>query len=181
MTYNLAIFCGSSSPKSETLRKEIKSLIDSLSEVNGVNLVYGGAKIGVMGEVAETFLRKNKKVIGVMPRFLKDREVHHESLSEFYETTTMHDRKQKMYDLADGFLILPGGFGTLDELFEISCWSQLDQHAKPICVFNGQGFFNPLEKLLEGMLEDNFITQEHKNIIQFASKALEIRQYLRLG
>ena len=140
-----------------------------------------GAKIGVMGEVAETFLRKNKKVIGVMPKFLKDREVHHESLSEFYETTTMHDRKQKMYDLADGFLILPGGFGTLDELFEISCWSQLDQHAKPICVFNGQGFFNPLEKLLEGMLEDNFITQEHKNIIQFASKALEIRQYLRLG
>ena len=181
MTYNLAIFCGSSSPKNQILTSEINSLVESLSKVNGVNLVYGGAKIGLMGQVAETFLKKNKKVIGVMPRFLKDREVHHESLSEFHETTTMHDRKQKMYDLADGFLILPGGFGTLDELFEISCWSQLDQHAKPICVFNGEGFYDPLRRLIEGMLQDNFITQEHKNIIKFSSKPSEIRQYLELG
>jgi hypothetical protein len=150
--------------------KDIELLIDELlKKRDDLNLVYGGAKIGVMGVVAEKFLNDNRKVYGVMPSFLKKREVDHRSLSEFIETESMHERKQIMYDKSDAFLVLPGGFGTLDELFETACWSQLDQHRKPICVFNPRGFYKHLEAMINSMLDSGFISNDDKEIINIES------------
>ena len=180
MTYSLCVFCGSSSPKSIEILDAIDKLIEKIVKVPNVNLVYGGAKIGVMGEVAEKFLAHQREVIGVMPEFLKNREVDHKNLTKFISTKTMHERKQKMYELSDGFLVLPGGYGTLDELFEASCWSQLEQHKKPIGVFNPKNFYGPMQQMIENMLSEGFISKEHKKIIHFAQSFEEVSHHLSL-
>lgn len=174
MSFNLCIFCGSSSPKNKQIFDEVEKLLDSLLDDKRVNLVYGGANIGIMGMVAEKFLENERKVIGVMPSFLKAREVDHPHLTEFIETETMHQRKQLMYDKSDAFLVLPGGYGTLDELFEAACWSQLDQHKKPIYVFDAGGFFGQLSGLIDSMHKEGFISSSDKEIIQIEKDPLAL-------
>lgn len=170
MSFNLCIFCGSSSPKNIEVLYRVEEMIDFILLSNpSLSLVYGGADIGLMGAVANKFLGSNRDVIGVMPTFLKNREVNHTSLTEFIETESMHDRKQIMYDKADAFLVLPGGLGTLDELFETACWSQLDQHKKPICVYNPVGFFDDLGSILDTMLKGGFISASDRGIIKIES------------
>jgi len=181
MSFNLCVFCGSSSPKNENISLLVEELFDYLLKKNSkLNLVYGGANIGLMGLVAEKFLNYERKVLGVMPSFLKDREVNHPTLSEFIETKSMHDRKQIMYDKADAFLILPGGLGTLDELFEAACWSQLDQHKKPICVYNPDKFFEHLDGMINSMLENGFISKSDRGIIKIESDFSRVSSHLSL-
>lgn len=175
MSFNLCIFCGSSSPKNEKISRSVSELIEAILEKKAdLQLVYGGANIGLMGLVAEKFLENDRAVVGVMPSFLKDREVDHPSLTNFIETESMHERKQIMYDQADAFLVLPGGYGTLDELFETACWSQLDRHKKPVCVFNPEGFFSHLDGMIESMLSEGFISKSDRDIINIESESSRV-------
>jgi len=120
-------------------------------------LVYGAAKIGIMGKVAQGVLDNHGKVIGVIPEFLKLKEVVHLGLSQLITTSNMHERKLKMHELSNGFITLPGGYGTLEELFEIMTWAQLGLHQKPIGLLNINGFYNDLIKMLDRMVVNGFL------------------------
>jgi uncharacterized protein (TIGR00730 family) len=126
----------------------------------GLALVYGGASVGLMREVADATLAAGGSVIGVIPRSLVDREVAHPSLTELRVVGTMHERKATMAELSDGFVALPGGFGTLDELFEILTWSQLGLHAKPIALLDAAAFWAPLARLVDHMVTEGFVPED---------------------
>ena len=130
-----------------------------------ITLVYGAAKIGVMGTIAKTILDKKGLVIGIIPQFLKKKEVVHLGLTELITTDNMHDRKLKMQEVSDGFIVLPGGFGTLEELFEIITWLQLGLHTKPIGLLNVNGFYDHLLLLLETMVRNGFLKMENYELL----------------
>ena len=118
-----------------------------------------------MGVIADEILKRNGKAIGVIPQFLMDKEVGHKGLSEMIVTENMHQRKQKMADLSDGFIILPGGFGTLEEFFEVLTWLQLGLHAKPIGVLNVNGFYDSLFLQMDKMVESRFLKQNNRDLV----------------
>ena len=149
---SICVFCGSSLGNDTDIVSEAFLLGKKLAEEQ-ISLVYGGAKIGIMGEVAKGVLHYNGKVIGVIPEFLKTKEVVHLGLQELIVTQTMHERKMKMQVLSDGFIALPGGFGTLEELFEVITWSQLGLYQKPIGLLNINGFYDELLILLKNMIQ----------------------------
>lgn len=126
----------------------------------GLGLVYGGASVGVMREIADAALGAGGEVIGVIPRALVDREVAHHGLTELRVVDTMHVRKATMAELADGFVALPGGFGTLDELFEILTWAQLGMHRKPVGLMNVCGFWDPLLALVDHTVKEGFVPED---------------------
>jgi uncharacterized protein (TIGR00730 family) len=128
-------------------------------------MVYGGGQVGLMGIVADAVLQNGGKVTGITPEFLADREVHHHHLSEMIVVKTMHERKQMMADLADAFIAMPGGLGTLDELFEILTWHQLHLHRKPIGLLNVNGFFTPLLAMLDAMVKEGFLHEANRSIL----------------
>lgn len=160
----ITIFCGSSTGFDTQFTESAFELGKQLAN-NGFGLVYGGASIGVMGAVAEGFLQHKAPVIGVIPKILKKREVAHFHLTELIETETMHERKAIMMQRADAFLTLPGGFGTLEELFEVVTWKQLDIHQKPIFLFNQHGFYSPLLESLVQMSTAGFIQPDKLGLI----------------
>ena len=170
----LAIFCGSSSPKSEKILQETTKFLQELFANGDYDVVYGGAKIGIMGLVADLALEESRLVYGVMPTFLIDREVDHPGLTDFEVCETMHERKEKMYHLSDAFLILPGGFGTLDELFEILTWRQLQLHHKPIYIFNPNGFYDHLIEHIKKMSEEGLIGKTDHALISPITEAKEL-------
>ena len=133
----------------------------------GIEIVYGGARVGLMGTVADSALRNGGHVIGVLPQDLADR-VGHTGLSETYVVGSMHERKQLMFDLSDGFVALPGGIGTLEELFEILTWSQLGQHTKPCGLLNVAGFWNKLLCFLDHCVEHRFLKKAHRDMLLVA-------------
>jgi len=147
----IAVFCGSSEGNDTKIISEAEVLGKTLANEN-ITLVYGAAKIGIMGKIAQTSLDNRGKVIGVIPEFLKMKEVVHLGLTELVTTANMHERKLKMHELSDGFIALPGGFGTLEELFEIITWAQLGLHQKPIGLLNINGFYDDLINMLETMV-----------------------------
>jgi len=153
---SIVVFCGSSSGADPKFSKEANDLGHIMAE-QGIQLVYGGAKIGIMGKVADGALKNKGKVIGVIPDFLKLREVFHTGLTELIVTENMHERKLKMYELSDGVITLPGGYGTLEELFEIITWGQLGLHQKPIGILNINGFYNQLLAMLLHMVDQGFL------------------------
>jgi uncharacterized protein (TIGR00730 family) len=132
---SLCVYCGANFNGDPVLLKAIQDLAETMALQN-IRLIYGGGSVGVMGVIANEMLKHKGKVTGVIPQFLMDKEVGHKGLTEMIITENMHQRKQKMADLSDGFVILPGGFGTLEEFFEILTWLQLGLHAKPIGVLN---------------------------------------------
>lgn len=160
----ICIFCGSKSGSKE-LQEMAKSLGHFLADKN-IGLVYGGASVGLMGILADAVLEKGGKVWGVMPKSLIDFEVAHKNLSHFYEVPNMHERKKMMYDLSDGFMAIPGGMGTLDELFEITTWSQLKLHQRPIWILNCLGFYDHLLKHLEKTHIEGFVSQKDLSLIK---------------
>jgi len=162
--HKICVFCGSSDGNDETITQAAKDLGRLFSEKN-ITLVYGAAKIGVMGTIAQTMLEAKGKVIGIIPQFLKKKEVVHLGLTELITTQNMHDRKLKMQEVSDGFITLPGGFGTLEELFEIITWSQLGLHAKPIGLLNINGFYDHLLMLLETMVRNGFLRMENYELL----------------
>ena len=163
--HKICVFCGSSDGNDIEITMAARHLGVLFSEKN-ITLVYGAAKIGVMGTIAETMLENHGKVIGIIPQFLKKREVVHLGLTQLITTENMHERKLKMQEVSDGFIALPGGFGTLEELFEIITWLQLGLHLKPIGLLNVNGFYDHLLKLFETMVRNGFLKIENYNLLQ---------------
>lgn len=153
---NVCVFCGSSSGNHPAFSEAAKELGELIGKYNH-SLIYGGAKIGLMGVLADKVLSSHGKVIGVIPNFLFDKEVGHDGISELIQVGTMHERKQKMATLADAFIALPGGWGTLDELAEILTWRQLQIVNKPIAILNTNKFFNPLLDMMDSMVSFGFL------------------------
>lgn len=161
----ICVFCGSASGKNPVYIDSATELGISLA-IQNIGLVYGGASIGVMGAVANGCLKQNGKVWGVIPKAIKDLEVGHQGLTELIEVGSMHERKQKMYDLSDAFFALPGGFGTLDELCEIITWAQLKYHNKPCYVINENGFFDGMLQHFAKAHEEGFISAAHMELVK---------------
>lgn len=150
------------------IRQEYQRAAQVLEEElvgRGLGLVYRGASVGLMGVIADTVLARGGKVIGVLPRALFRQEVAHKHLSTLHEVGNMHERKALMADLSDGFIALPGGFGTFDELFEITTWAQLGLHSKPIGLLNTAGYFMPLLSLVKHATTEGFIPKFNANIL----------------
>jgi hypothetical protein len=163
----VCVFCGSSSgarPVYEATARELGTLLAR----QGIGLVYGGGNIGLMGVLADAVLEGGGSVIGVIPESLRAREVAHEGLPDLRVVHSMHERKALMADLSDAFVALPGGFGTLEELLEITTWSQLGIHVKPIAVLNVEGYFDPLLALLDHAVAERFLRPEHRRILLVA-------------
>ncbi|MGZ3408124.1 MAG: LOG family protein [Polyangia bacterium] len=156
----LCVFCGSSPGRSAAYTASARRL-GSLFARRGIGLVYGGGNVGLMGVVADAVLAEGGEAIGVIPRALVDRELAHARLSELVVVDSMHERKQHMHDRADGFIALPGGFGTLDELFEALTWAQLGMHGKPCGLLDVDGFWEPLLALVQRQVAEEFVRSHH--------------------
>ena len=170
---SIAVFCGASMSNDARLNQEAYDF-GKVNATAHIQLVYGGAKIGLMGNVASGVLENGGKAIGVIPDFLTSKEVVHTDLSELIITKTMHERKLKMHDLSDGIVALPGGFGTLEELFEMLTWAQLGLHKKPIGILNINGFYNDLLSFIEGMIEKGLLKPSYKQLLLVANTAEEL-------
>jgi uncharacterized protein (TIGR00730 family) len=160
----ICVFTGSKLGKREEYQQVAQRLGRELVG-RGLGLVYGGASVGLMGVLADTVLAQGGEVIGVIPRNLFKNEVAHPHLSELYEVGSMHERKAKMADLADGFIALPGGYGTFDELFEIITWAQIGIHTKPVGLLDVAGYFAPLQALIAHAVEENFVSAYHARLL----------------
>ena len=158
------VFCGSS-PGARPAYTEATEDLGMLLARNGITLVFGGATVGLMGRLADTVLSEGGEAIGVIPQSLVDREIAHLGLTDLHVVDTMHERKARMADLADGFLALPGGLGTLDELFEIYTWAQLGLHRKPIGILNVEGYFDGLLSFLEHAAAERFVREDHRAML----------------
>ena len=153
----LAVYCGSAPGEGGHFAEQARATARAMVE-RGVDLVYGGGKLGLMGVMADTVLELGGQVYGVIPQALVDIEVAHPRLTELHTVATMHERKARMTDLADAFLALPGGVGTLDELFEAWSWNALGYHAKPFCLLNADGFWDKLTGFLDHASASGFIS-----------------------
>ncbi|MFT5238066.1 MAG: hypothetical protein ACI9M9_001668 [Flavobacteriaceae bacterium] len=165
----ICVFCGSSDGNDPAINQAAISLGEAFVE-NNITLVYGAAKIGIMGTLAKSVLKGNGNVIGIIPDFLKIKEVVHLGLTQLITTRNMHERKLQMQELSDGFIAMPGGFGTLEELFEIITWLQLGLHSKPIGLLNTNGFYDDLIKLIENMVKKGFVSIENYDQLLVDSK-----------
>ncbi|MHC0447716.1 LOG family protein [Flavobacterium sp. 3-218] len=160
----ITVFCASSFGTEKIYEEQATALGKTLAEQN-IELVYGGANVGLMGAVADGALNAGGKVIGVLPNFLRSKEIAHLGLTELILVESMHERKTKMNDLCDGVIALPGGFGTLEELFEMLTWAQLGLHKKPIAVLNVNGFYDSLIELLQTMTEKGLLKEVNQKML----------------
>jgi len=160
---NICVFCGSSAGE-DTIYAQAARGLGELMAVRGLNLVYGAGNIGLMGVLADAVLGAGGEAIGVIPEKLVGRELAHQGLTELHVVETMHDRKAKMHDLSDAFVVLPGGIGTMEEFFEAVTWRQLDYHCKPIAMLNVGGFYNGIEQFFESMLSSGFLRPKHAEL-----------------
>ena len=168
----VCVFCGSSVPSDPRYRDAARTL-GALLARSEVALVYGGGRVGLMGELADAALAHGGRVIGVIPAGLFAREVNHTGLTELREVASMHERKQLMYDLSDGFVALPGGLGTLEELAEVATWSQLGLHSKPVVLLNVDGFWGPLVAQLDRMVGTGLLKPASRDLMRQARSAEE--------
>jgi uncharacterized protein (TIGR00730 family) len=160
----ITVFCGSSSGTEEIYTTQATLLGQTLAKRN-IELVYGGANVGLMGAVADGVLNNGGKAIGLLPNFLRSKEIAHKQLTELILVDTMHERKTKMNDLSDGVIALPGGFGTLDELFEMLTWAQLGLHKKPIAILNVDGYFDSLIVFIQTMTEKGLLKEVNQQML----------------
>jgi uncharacterized protein (TIGR00730 family) len=160
----ITVFCGSSFGTEKDYETQANLLGKTLARRN-IGLVYGGANVGLMGAVANGAIENKGEVIGVLPHFLQNKEIAHKGLTELIIVETMHERKTKMNDLSDGVITLPGGFGTLEELFEMLTWAQLGLHKKPIGILNINGFYDELLALVETMVKKGFLKVVNQSML----------------
>jgi hypothetical protein len=170
---SICVFCGSSYGALEAYADVARDTGRVIAE-QGYTLVYGGAKVGLMGTVADAALEASGKVIGVLPRSLMDKEIGHEGLSELHLVDSMHERKAMMADLSDAFIALPGGVGTLEEIFEVWTWGQLGYHKKPCGFLNVEGYYDHLITFLDHQTQQGFTKQVMRDMAQLASSPLEM-------
>jgi len=166
----ICVYCGSSPGLLPDYRQAATVLGNTLAE-RGIGLVYGGASIGVMGAVADGVLEKGGSVIGVIPYALATREVSHAGLDELFVVDSMHERKAKMAELSDGFIALPGGWGTLEELFEMLTWAQLGFHEKPCGLLNIGRYYDHLYAFLEHAIDQRFVQEEYRPMMMMENTA----------
>jgi len=160
----LCVFCGSKAGAKEIYADATRRFGEIMAR-RGLALVYGGGHIGLMGILADAVLAEGGEAIGVIPKSMMDAELAHTSLTQLHIVDTMHQRKAMMADQADGFVALPGGFGTMDELFEVLTWAQLRYHSKPVGLLNVTGFFDPLLAWLDRAVEDGFLKPKHRGLL----------------
>jgi uncharacterized protein (TIGR00730 family) len=160
----VCVFCGSKAGVRAEYRLAARAMAAALL-VEDIGLVYGGGGIGLMGEVADGVLAGGGEVIGVIPRHMTSREVAHQGIPDLRVVGSMHERKMLMYDLADGFVALPGGLGTLEELFEVTTWSQLGLHVKPTGLLDVGGYFSLLTGFLDHTVAEGFVNSEHRRLL----------------
>ncbi|WKN44518.1 TIGR00730 family Rossman fold protein [Tunicatimonas pelagia] len=146
---------------------------------NQIEVVYGGGAVGLMGKLADTVLEHDGEVIGIMPQFMRNVELHHKKVSRFHFVADMHERKKRFLDGVDGLIALPGGCGTLEELMEVLTLKRLGILTQPIVILNTDGFYDPLETMLERCIDENFMAQEHRNMWTFVREPEEILNALR--
>lgn len=170
---NVCVYCGASSRVSERYLQAAREVGEVLAE-NNLGLVYGGGRLGLMGMVANSVLDNGGNAIGIIPKHLQDREERHDELSELHIVDTMHTRKQMMVERSDAFLILPGGYGTLEEAFEILTWKQLGLHHKPIIFVNIDDFWTPLKELKSHLFDEAFIKAEDLKLFGFVESPKQI-------
>lgn len=163
---HLCVFLGSSN-RAAPVYFEAARAVGAALVANGFSLVYGGAKVGLMGALADAVLEAGGEARGVIPRQLFDKEVAHDGLTELHVVDSMHERKVQMYEISDAFLALPGGFGTFEELFEITTWAQLGMHRKPIAILDVDGYYTPLRALADGAVAAGLVPAEHREILLF--------------
>ncbi|MGJ0486489.1 MAG: TIGR00730 family Rossman fold protein [Methylomicrobium sp.] len=166
---NICVYCGSSPGNREAYTEKARALAETLVN-RGIGLVYGGASIGLMGAVADHVLRLGGRAVGVIPEALMRKEVAHYQLTEMHITHSMHERKMRMAELSDGFIALPGGLGTLEELFEIWTWAQLGFHQKPCGLLNVEGYYNPLIEFLDHAVTEQFVKDSHRAMLIMESE-----------
>ena len=160
----ISVFCGSSFGTEDLFEKQAYLLGKTFAQKE-IELVYGGANVGLMGAVADGVMQNGGKAIGVLPHFLQNKEIAHQNLTELILVETMHERKTKMNDLCDGVIALPGGFGTLEEFFEMLTWAQLGLHKKPIGILNVNGFFDSLIEFVGTMVVKGFLKEVNQKMI----------------
>ncbi len=173
MTSRICVFTGSSPGRRDEYRDAAVSLGAKLGE-SGYGLVYGGAQVGLMGAVADAALAGGAEVIGVLPRSLIEYEIAHDGLTELHLTDSMHERKALMAELSDAFIALPGGFGTLDEFFEVLTWGQLGLHEKPCGFLNVAGYFDGLFEFIDHAVEERFLRPEQRDSLIVATDVSEL-------
>ena len=169
----ICVYAGSNPGAKEAYGEAAGDLARLLAE-RGIGVVYGGARVGLMGILADTALAAGGEVIGVMPRDLVDREIAHTGLSELHVVGSMHERKALMAELSDGFVALPGGAGTLEELIEVYTWSQLGLHDKPMGVLNVLGYYDGLAALLDHAVQEGFLRPQHREAMHTGATAAEL-------
>ena len=174
----ICVFCGSSKGN-YSIYEETANILAKEIVKNDLTMVYGGGSIGIMGVLSDKILSMNGKVIGVIPKFLYDLEVGHDDVTELIIVESMHERKQKMAEISDGFLALPGGFGTMEEMSEILTWIQLKLIQKPIGILNINGFFNHFLLMLDNMVKEGFLKQNNRDILLDSDNPLEIIKQLK--
>jgi uncharacterized protein (TIGR00730 family) len=170
---SICIFCGANFNGDPILEQAIDQLAEIMVSSN-ISLIYGGGKVGVMGMIADAILNKGGKAIGVLPRFLMDKEIAHTGLTELHVVETMHQRKQLMSDLCDGFITLPGGLGTMEEFFEVLTWLQLGLHNRPVGILNVNGFYDLLLQQLDVMVEQRFLKPVNRKLVLSSGDPIEL-------
>ncbi|MHC2066634.1 LOG family protein [Bremerella sp. T1] len=174
---SLCVFCGSASG-SRPVYVEAATKLGQLMAERKLQLVYGGGKVGMMGALADAVLDAGGEVIGVIPGALVDRELAHHGVTDLIIVDSMHQRKAKMAESSDGFLALPGGYGTLEELFEVITWAQLGFHSKPCGLLNVENFFNPLLHMLDQAAQQQFMSTDNRDLLLTSNDAGEILNLL---
>ena len=174
---SVTVFCGSSFGSHEIYKTQAMLVGETLAQ-RKIKIIYGGAKVGLMGVVADAALRLGGEVIGVLPRFLSSKEIAHERLTELVMVESMHERKTKMHDLSDGIIALPGGFGTMEELFEVLTWAQLGLHTKPIGLLNIDGYYDHLNMLIRTMVEKEFLKEINQKMLLISSSISQLLEIM---
>lgn len=174
----ICIFCGANASLDPDVDQEVKLLMDHFAK-NNVELVYGGAGIGIMGSLATELMVKGGTVTGVIPQRLMKKEIAHAGLTKLHVVSDMHERKKMMYDLSDAFLIFPGGMGTMDELFEILTWKQLGIHHKPIAIFNINNYYDDLLKFLNKAVEKGLVKESDRKLLYDSHSWSDIWDYFK--
>jgi uncharacterized protein (TIGR00730 family) len=173
----ICVYCSSASSREEAVEKELRSFGREIAR-RGIELVYGGSSRGLMGALADEVLAAGGKVVGVIPKALEGREAAHRSLSELKVVSTMHEREQLMFELADAFVAFPGGFGTLEEIIEMLTWKQLGIHGKPIVIANIGGYFNPLLQQFDLAIAKKYVRPEDRILFAVAENTESILTFL---
>lgn len=170
---SICVFCGANFNGDPALKQAIEQLAEVMVSRN-ITLVFGGGKVGVMGLMADAVLSRGGKAIGIIPQFLMDKEVGHTGLTELHIVEDMHQRKQMMNDLSEGIITLPGGWGTLEEFFEVLTWLQLGLHNHPIGLLNVNGFYDLLLKQMDVMVEQRYLKPTNRKLILTSGDPIEL-------